>query len=104
MSPGHPQFSGSSHKFLNIRVSPSVFVDLVVVIFASLIYIHTINKQIGEMMLKPSHFQTPRTLAECTFPVGYADKEPVYESILGYCLAVAIGVGLACLLVAWWSS
>lgn len=55
-------------------------------------------------MLKPSHFQTPRTLADCTFPVGYADKEPAYESILGYCLALAIGVGLACLLVAWWSS
>jgi hypothetical protein len=108
MSPGHPLFSGSSHKFLNIRVFPSVFVDLVVVIFASLIYIHNIfdltQQQEREQMLKPSHFQTPRTLADCTFPVGYADKEPAYESILGYCLAVAIGVGLACLLVAWWSS
>lgn len=26
------------------------------------------------------------------------------ETILDYVLAVAIGVGLACLLVAWWSS
>lgn len=104
MSPGHPQFSGLSLKFSNIRVFPNVFVDLVVVIFASLIYIHTINKQIGAKMLKPSHFQTPRTLAECSFPVGYADKEPIHESIFGYCLALAIGVGLACLLVAWWSS
>lgn len=85
-----------------------IFIDLVVVIFASVIHNHNMfdltQQQERKQMLKPSHFQTPRTLADCTFPVGYADKEPVHESILGYCLALAIGVGLAFLLVAWWSS
>ena len=109
MSPGRPLFFGSSHKFLNIRVFPSVFIDLVVVIFASLIYIHNMfdltQQQERTQMLKPSHFQTPRTLAECTFPVGYENnRETLFDSVAGVLLAVAIGVGLAFLLVAWWSS
>ena len=56
--------------------------------------------------MKLSHYQTPRTLADCTFEVGNpeAHSEPMIESIAGYLLAIAIGVGMACLLVAWWSS
>ena len=55
--------------------------------------------------MKPSHLQTPRTLAECTFEVGYSTaRVPQYESVAGFLLAIAIGVGMACLLVAWWSS
>lgn len=55
-------------------------------------------------MLKPSHFQTPRNLAECNFDIGYAESQSPLENFLGYALAFAIGVGMACLLVAWWSS
>lgn len=60
--------------------------------------------------MKPSHTQTPRTLADCTFTQGYATKEfsphaePLWEVIAGYAVAVAIGVGLAAMLVVWWSS
>jgi hypothetical protein len=57
--------------------------------------------------MKLSHYQTPRTLADCSFDVGYPQaqgREPMFESVAGYLLAVAIGVGMACLLVAWWSS
>lgn len=55
-------------------------------------------------MIKPSHYTTPRTLAECTFDVGYAESQNPLEDFYGYCLAFAIGIGMACLLVAWWSS
>lgn len=55
-------------------------------------------------MLKPSHFQTPRTLSDCRFSVGHAEQEPFYEVALGYVLAFAIGAGLAWVLVLWWSS
>lgn len=54
--------------------------------------------------MKPSHIQTPRTLADCTFTQGYATKhfsphaEPLWEVIAGYVLATAIGVGLAAVL------
>lgn len=55
--------------------------------------------------MKLSHYQTPRTLADCSFEVGYSThSEPTIESVAGYLLAIAIGVGMACLLVAWWSS
>lgn len=60
--------------------------------------------------MKPSHISTPRTLAECTFTYGYetshplSHREPTWEIIAGWLLATAIGVGLAALLVAWWSS
>lgn len=60
--------------------------------------------------MKPSHTTTPRTLADCTFTQGYtsihpmAHREPTWERFAGYVLATAIGVGLAWLLVAWWSS
>lgn len=56
--------------------------------------------------MKLSHYQTPRTLADCTFEVGHpeAGSESMFETVGGYILAVAIGVGMACLLVAWWSS
>lgn len=55
--------------------------------------------------MKPSHTQTPRTLAECQFVYGYtsvqpmAHRTPKWERFAGYVLAIAIGVGLAALLV-----
>jgi hypothetical protein len=60
--------------------------------------------------MKPSHTQTPRTLADCTFTQGYqsiqplSHQEPTWQVIGGYVLAFVIGCGLAALLVAWWSS
>jgi hypothetical protein len=57
--------------------------------------------------MKLSHYQTPRTLADCSFEVGHPEvnsREPMFETVGGYLLAIVIGVGLACLLVAWWSS
>ena len=54
--------------------------------------------------MKQSHYQTPRNLAECTFDIGHAESESPTEIALGYVLAFAIGVGMAMLLVAWWSS
>ncbi len=58
--------------------------------------------------MKQSHLTTPRTLNECHFTPGYTSEGPhretALERIAGYALAVAIGVGLAALLVAWWSS
>ena len=54
--------------------------------------------------MKLSHYQTPRTLADCTFEVGHPTAMSTSESIGGYVLAVAIGAGMAWLLVAWWCS
>jgi hypothetical protein len=58
--------------------------------------------------MKQSHLTTPRTLNECHFTPGYTSagpqRETIAERIAGYVLAVVIGVGLAALLVAWWSS
>lgn len=60
--------------------------------------------------MKPSHLSTPRNLADCSFTYGYtsiqpmAHREPTWENVGGFLLAVVIGVGLAALLVAWWSS
>ena len=54
--------------------------------------------------MKLSHYQTPRTLADCTFEVGHPEVMSRTESVAGVLLAIAIGVGMACLLVAWWSS
>jgi hypothetical protein len=60
--------------------------------------------------MKPSHMTTPRTLADCTFEQGYcsiypmAHQEPAWEKWAGIALAFVIGIGLAVLLVAWWSS
>lgn len=60
--------------------------------------------------MKPSHITTPRNLADCTFTYGYtsarpmAYREPKWERVAGYALAFGIGIGLAALLVAWWSS
>ena len=57
--------------------------------------------------MKLSHYQTPRTLADCSFDVGYPEvtsREPMFETVAGYLLAIAIGFGMACLLVSWWSS
>jgi hypothetical protein len=58
--------------------------------------------------MKPSNLTTPRTLSECHWTPGYqslSDKnETIGEIIAGYVLAMAIGVGIAALLVAWWSS
>lgn len=57
--------------------------------------------------MKDSHLKTPRTLNECHWTPGYQtiqDKEPLWEVIAGYVLAILLGIGLAGLLVAWWSS
>lgn len=60
--------------------------------------------------MKPSHLSTPRTLADCSFTYDYTidrplpHREPTWEKVCGFLLAVAIGVGMAALLVAWWSS
>ena len=57
--------------------------------------------------MKPSHTQPPRTLNECQFTPGYmslTNREPAWQRVAGYVLAIAIGVGMAALLVAWWSS
>jgi hypothetical protein len=54
--------------------------------------------------MKNSNFQTPRNYADCTWVQGYGRTEPLLERIAGYVLSFVIGVGLACLLVAWWSS
>lgn len=57
--------------------------------------------------MKPSHTQTPRTLDQCNFQTGYqcaSFEESPWERVAGYVLVVVIGVGLAALLVAWWSS
>lgn len=58
--------------------------------------------------MKPSHTQAPRTLADCTFPVGYESVEPMpketpMERFAGYLVAFLIGTGLALALVSWWS-
>lgn len=51
--------------------------------------------------MKPSHTQTPRTLAECNFTQGYQTvnfrphAEPTWQIVAGYVLALFIGVGLA---------
>ena len=59
--------------------------------------------------MKASHYQAPRTLAECNFDVGYRSVSPGHryeaiESVAGYVLAILIGLGLAAALVSWWCS
>jgi hypothetical protein len=57
--------------------------------------------------MKNSHMQTPRTLNECHWTPGYTRaslKEPLLKRLAPYALAFLIGVGMAALLVAWWSS
>ena len=51
------------------------------------------------------NIKTPRTLAECSFPVGYAEVslEDRMDKILGVLLACAIGIGFGICLVVWWS-
>ena len=58
--------------------------------------------------MKPSHFTTPRTMNECHWTPGYQSlsykDETIGEIIAGYVLAMVIAVGMAALLVAFWSS
>jgi len=57
--------------------------------------------------MKPSYFQTPRTLDECTFISGgnsitrYGQSRT--ESATGVVLAVVLGILLAAAAVHWWS-
>lgn len=60
--------------------------------------------------MKTSHLQTPRTLNECHFTPGYISSKSMgyrvsrLERFADVGLAVVVGVVLAGLLVAWWSS
>jgi hypothetical protein len=54
--------------------------------------------------MKPSHLTTPRNFADCTWIQGYGRKPTLWERIQGPVLAISIGIGMAALLVAWWSS
>ena len=54
--------------------------------------------------MKSSHTQIPRNFADCTWVQEYGCSESLWEKVGGYALALAIGVGMAALLVAWWSS
>lgn len=57
-----------------------------------------------EKEMKQSHYTTPRNFADCTWVQGYGRKEPLLKRIAPYALAFVIGVAMAGLLVAWWSS
>ena len=57
-----------------------------------------------ELTVKHSNFETPRNFADCTWVQGYGRTEPLWQKIGGYALAFFIGLGMAALLVAWWSS
>jgi hypothetical protein len=51
--------------------------------------------------MKNSHYRTPRTLSEGQWTPGYRSvlpKEPLWEAVAGYVLALVIGIGLAVLL------
>lgn len=56
------------------------------------------------------NYTTPRTLSESTFVTGYtsihpmAHREPRWEKIAGYALAIIIGLALAAALVHGWSA
>jgi len=50
------------------------------------------------------NLKTPRTSAEFNWVQGHGPVEPLWEKVAGYVLAFAIGAGMACLLVAWWSA
>lgn len=51
---------------------------------------------------------TPRTLAECSFSVGYqtadVQRPARTDSVLNYLLAVSIGIFGALALAHWWSA
>lgn len=53
--------------------------------------------------MKPSHFQTPRTLADCQWATGYSSAQPP-RTAASIALAISIGVLLALALVNWWAS
>jgi hypothetical protein len=65
---------------------------------------HEPRLKIKENNMKNSNFQTPRNYADCSWVQGYGRKQPIWRRLAGYALAFAIGVGMAALLVAWWSS
>lgn len=54
--------------------------------------------------MKPSHIQTPRTMADCTFSQGYAEVRPMgyrverWEVFADYALAFVLGVAFAAFL------
>ena len=52
--------------------------------------------------MKPSHFQTPRTLADCTFEVGHptSDEPTLLETVIYGTLGIAV-FALIGVLLAW---
>ena len=50
------------------------------------------------------NYTTPRNFADCTWVQSYGRPEPLWQKVGGYALAFFIGLGMAALLVAWWSS
>jgi len=55
------------------------------------------------------NYQTPRTLAECNFDVGYQQAEiksvqSRFEAFLSVLLACGIGIGFALCYVFWWAA
>ncbi len=55
--------------------------------------------------MKPSHLNTPRTLADCQWTTGYSSAQPTRsDTAASIALAISIGVLLALALVHWWAS
>lgn len=52
--------------------------------------------------MKPSHLQTPRTLADCTFTYGYTSHSPSgHPTLSEFIVQAAIGLTVIGTLVAW---
>lgn len=54
--------------------------------------------------MKPSNLTATRNFADNAWIQEYSHTEPLLQRLAGYALALLIGVGMAALLVAWWSS
>lgn len=62
---------------------------------------HLIPNPNRKETMKPSHIQTPRTLAECTWTTGYSSVRPERKTHwleVVACVAIFAGIGV---LLAW---